>query len=111
MEGDLLSNPFDIEEEGGGETDYSFAVDGVISVCGIDWFFQPGGGKGMFSDKSPIKAGDACTTVNKGVSVDGFQGAQGFDKLNRDLHRWGSFYMNCSTLCTRENLGQRSFLI
>ena len=65
----------------------------------------------MFPDKSPIEAGDACTTVNKSAGVDGFQGVQWFNKLNRDLHRWGSFYMNRGTLCARENLHQRSFLI
>ena len=82
MEGDLLSDPFDIEEEGGGKADYSFAINGVISVSGVDWFFQPSSGEGMFSDKPPIKAGDACAAVNKGVGVNGFQGVQEFDKLN-----------------------------
>ena len=74
MEGDLLNDSFDVEEEGGGEMDYSFTVNGVIGVSGVDWFFQPGSGKGMFSDKSPIEAGDACATVNKGTGVDSFQG-------------------------------------
>ena len=57
----------------------------------------------MFSDKSPIKVGNACATVNKGVHVDSFQGVRWFDKLNRNLHRWGSLYMYRSTLCTRGN--------
>ena len=96
VKGDLPSNSFNIEEEGGGEVDYSLAVNGVVGISGIDWFLQPGGGEGMFSDKSPIKAGDACATVNKSMCVDGFQGLRGFNKLNRDLHEWGSFYMNCS---------------
>ena len=74
MEGDFPSNPFDVEEEGGGEADYSFAINGVISVSGVYWFFQPGSGKGMFSDKPPIKAGDACATINKGAGVNSFQG-------------------------------------
>ena len=72
---------------GRGEMDYSFAVDGVVSVSGVDWFLQPGGGEGIFPDKSPIEAGDACATVNKGTSVNGFQGVQWFNKLDRDLHR------------------------
>ena len=74
MKGDFPSNPFDIKEEGGGEADYSFAINGVIGVSGIDWFFQLGSGEGMFPDKAPIEAGDACAAVNKGTGVDGFQG-------------------------------------
>ena len=111
MEGDLLSDSFDVEKKGGGEVDYSLAVNGVIGVSGIDWFLQLGSGEGVFPDKPPIETGDACATVNNGMGVDGFQGVQWFDKLNRDLHRWGSFYMDCSTLYTRENSRQRSFLI
>ena len=38
MEGDLSGNAFDVKEEGGGEVNYSFAVDGVISVPHIDGF-------------------------------------------------------------------------
>ena len=57
----------------------------------------------MFPDKSPVEAGDAGPTVNKGTGINDFQGVRWFNKLNGDLHRWGSFYMNHSTLCTREN--------
>ena len=38
MDGNLLSDSFNVKEEDGGEPNYSFAVDGVISVSGIDWF-------------------------------------------------------------------------
>ena len=38
MEGDFLSDPFDIEEEGGGEADYSFTVNGVVGILGVDQF-------------------------------------------------------------------------
>ena len=38
MEGDLSSDALDVKEESGGEADYSFAVDGVISVPRIDGF-------------------------------------------------------------------------
>ena len=82
MKGDFPSDSFDVEEEGGSKADYSFTINGVIGVSGIDWFFQPGSGEGMFPDKPPIKAGDTCTTVNKGMGVDGFQGVRGFNKLN-----------------------------
>ena len=73
MEGDFPGNSLNIEEEGGGEADYSLAVNGVISIPGIDWFLQPGGGEGVFPDKSPIEGGDACATINKGTGVDDFQ--------------------------------------
>ena len=74
MKGDFSSDPFNVEEEGGGEADYSFAINGVIGVSGVDWFFQSGSGEGISSDKPPIKAGDACAAINKGAGVDGFQG-------------------------------------
>ena len=54
--------------------DYFFAVNVVIGISGIDWFVQPGSGEEVFPNKSPIKAGDACAAVNKGVGVNGFQG-------------------------------------
>ena len=38
MEGDLPSDSFNVEKEGGGEADYSLAVDGVVGIPGIDWF-------------------------------------------------------------------------
>ena len=73
MEGDFPSDPFDVEEEGGGEADYTFAINGVIGVSEVDWFFQSGSGKGMSPYKPPIEAGDACATINKGTGVDSFQ--------------------------------------
>ena len=65
----------------------------------------------MFPYKPPIKTGDTCATVNEGMGVNSFQGVQWFNELNRDLHRWGSFYMNRGTLCTRKSSHQRSFPI
>ena len=38
MEGDLSGNTFDVEEEGGGEVNYSLAVNGVIGVPRVDGF-------------------------------------------------------------------------
>ena len=111
MKGDLPSDPINIEEEDGGKADYSLAVDGVTGISGIDLFLQPGSGEGVFPDKPPIKAGNTGTTVNKSAGVDGFQGVQWFNKLNRDLHRWGSFYMDCHTLYFRKNLCRGSFPI
>ena len=40
----------------------------------------------MFSDKLPVDAGDICTTINQGVSVDDFQCVRGGDELQRDSH-------------------------
>ena len=38
MEGDFSGDAFDVKEEGGGEANYPFAVDGVIGVPHIDGF-------------------------------------------------------------------------
>ena len=62
----------------------------------------------MFPDKPPVKAGDACTAVNEGAGVNSFQGVRWFDKLDWNVHRWSSFYIDCSTLYTREDLRRGS---
>ena len=111
MEGDFSGNILNIEEEGGGEANYSFAVNGVIGVSRVDRLFQPCGGEGMFPDEPPVEAGDAGAAVNEGAGVNGFQGVQWFDKLDWDLHRGGNFYIDRSTLYTSEDSCQRSFLI
>ena len=38
MEGDLSGDALNIKEKGGGEVNYSFAVNGVISIPCIDGF-------------------------------------------------------------------------
>ena len=38
MEGDLSGDTFDVEEEGGGEANYSLAVNGLIGVPCVDGF-------------------------------------------------------------------------
>ena len=38
MEGDLSGDALDVKEEGGGEANYSFTVNGVVSVPCIDGF-------------------------------------------------------------------------
>ena len=65
----------------------------------------------MFSYKSPVETGDACTTVDESAGVDDFQGVQWFNKLDWDLHRGGSFYIDRSTLYTREDSRRRNFPI
>ena len=65
----------------------------------------------MFSYETPVETGDACTAVNEGTGVDGFQGVRWFNKLDWDLHGRGSFYIDRSTLYIREDSRQRSFPI
>ena len=38
MKSHLSCDPFNVEEEGGGEMEDSFAINGVVSVQGINWF-------------------------------------------------------------------------
>ena len=111
MEGDLLGNTFNVKKEGGGEANYPFAVNGVVGISCVDRFLQSCGGEGILPDEPPVETGDACATVNEGMGVDGFQGVRWFDELDWDLHRWGGFYIDRSTLYTREDLRQRSFPI
>ena len=71
----------DIEEEGGGKPDYSFRVDRVIRISGLNRGFQALGRDSLFPDKSPVDAGDACSTVNEGFGFNGFHHVRGNDKL------------------------------
>ena len=111
MEGDFLGDTLDVKEEGGSEANYSFAVDGVIGVPRVDRLLQPRGGEGVFPDESPVETGDACAAVNESMGVDSFQGVRWLDKLDWNLHRRGSFYIDRSTLYTREGSHRRSFPI
>ena len=76
----------DVEEQGGGEPDHSFGVDGVVRVSGLDWGFQALGRDTLFPDKPPIDAGDTCPTVDKGFGFNGFHRVRRDDKLYWDLH-------------------------
>ena len=44
MEGDFPGDALNIEEEGGGETNYSLAVNGVVGISCIDGFLQSSSG-------------------------------------------------------------------
>ena len=72
MEGDSSGDSPDVKEQGGGEPDYPFGVNRVVRVSGLDQGFQTLGGDPLFSDKSPVDTGDACSTVDKGSGVNGF---------------------------------------
>ena len=76
----------DIEEQGGGEPDYSFRIDGVIRVPGLDRFLETLGGDSLFSDEPPVDAGDACSAVNQSSGFNGFHRVRGNNELDWDLH-------------------------
>ena len=75
-----------VEEQGSGEPDYSFRVDGVVRVSGLDGFLETFGGDSLFSDESPVDAGDTCPTVDKGSGFNGFHRVRRDDELYWDLH-------------------------
>ena len=75
-----------IEEQGGSEPDYSFRVNRVVCVLGLDRGFQALGGDSLFPDKPPVDTGDACSAVDKGTSFNGFHRVRGDDELDWDLH-------------------------
>ena len=68
----MAGYPSDIKEQGSGEPDYSFGVDRVVHVPGLDRGFQALGRDSLFSDKPPVDAGDTCSAVDKGSGVNGF---------------------------------------
>ena len=76
----------DIEEQGSGEPDYSFRVDGVVRVLGLDGFLKTFGGDSLFSDEPPVDAGDACSAVNQSSGFNGFHRVRRDDKLDWDSH-------------------------
>ena len=86
MEGDSSGYSSDVEEQGGGESDYSLGVNGVVHISGLDRGFQTLCREFVFSDKPPVDAKDTCPTVYEGLGVNGFHHVRGSDKLNGDLH-------------------------
>jgi len=53
-----LSDPSNLEEEGGNKEDFSFGVYGAIGVSEVDWLWKPFGGDTILPDKSSINTGD-----------------------------------------------------
>ena len=82
----MASYSSDVEEQGGGKPDYSFRVDGVVRVSGLDRFLEVPGGDPLFSDESPVDAGDTCSAVNQSSGFNGFHRVRRDDKLDWDLH-------------------------
>ena len=66
MEGDSSGDSPDVKEQGGGELDYPFGVDGVVRVLCLDRGLQALGGKFVLPDKPPVDARDACPAVYEG---------------------------------------------
>ena len=86
MKGYFLSNSFDVEEEGSGEEDFSIFVGGLVYVVDNDGGFELIGGKLGFSYKSSVNAGDFCTVIDEGASVNGFHCMQGVDQFDGDFY-------------------------
>ena len=86
MEGDPLGYSSNVKEQGGGEPDYPFGVDGVVHIPCLDRDFQALDRKFVFSDKPPVNAGDACPTIYEGSGVNGFHRVRRSDELDWDLH-------------------------
>ena len=90
MKDHLLGDSFDVDKEGTGVSDISFLVEGSVSVPGADRFLKLRDGETLFFNEVVVNAGDVCTTVNKGIGVDGFQGVRRYDELQRNSHRFAS---------------------
>jgi hypothetical protein len=65
MEGDLLVDFSNINEESGREEDIPFSVGGLINVADSDGYGEAISREVVFSDEGPVDAGDFCTTVNE----------------------------------------------
>ena len=72
MEGDSSGYSSDVKEQGGGEPDHSFGVNGVVRVPGLNWGFQVLSREFVFPNKSPVNARDTRPTVYEGSGVNGF---------------------------------------
>ena len=104
VEGGSTGYSSNIEEQGGGESDYPFGVDRVVCVPGLDRGFQALGRDSLFPDKSPVNAGNACPAINKGSGVNGFHRVRGDNELNWALHSGRRLYKYICTRYGRKNL-------
>ena len=86
VEGGLASYSSNIEEQGGGKPDYSFRVNGVVRVSGLNGFLEALGGDSLFSNEPPVDAGDTRSTIDQGSGFNGFHRVRGDNKLDWDLH-------------------------
>ena len=60
----FLCDAFDVGKEGADEVDFLIFIGGLVNIPYFDGDIKFCSGKGVFSDKLPVNAGDVCTTVN-----------------------------------------------
>jgi hypothetical protein len=77
VEGDLLVNLSNIDEEGGGEEDISFLVGGLINIADSDEYGEAILREVMLLDKGLVNVGDFCTTIDESRGVNDFKGVRG----------------------------------
>jgi hypothetical protein len=77
MEGDLLVDLSNIDEEGGGKEDISLSVGRLINIADSDGYGEAISREVVLSDEGPVDAGDFCTAVDESRGVDDFERVQG----------------------------------
>jgi hypothetical protein len=77
MEGDLLVDLSDIDEEGGGEEDIPFSVGGLVDVADSDGYGEAISREVVLLDKGPVDAGDFYTAIDESRGVDDFERVRG----------------------------------
>ena len=84
----FLGDPFDVGVEGASIVDCTGFVRSLIYIVNSDGGGEFLGRESMFSDELPVNAGDVGTGVYQCRGVNDFEGVQGGDQLNRDMHRF-----------------------
>ena len=77
----FLHNTLYVGKKGAGKVDFPIFVQGLVNISYFDGNIKFHGGEGVFSNKLPVDAGDVCTTVNQGMSVNNFQHVGRGDEL------------------------------
>ena len=75
------------EEQGSSEKYLSFGIGGSVSVSQDDWSCQSFSGDSILSNKSPVNAGDICSTVYFGSGVDDLKSLFIREEGDSNLHR------------------------
>ena len=84
----FLGDPFDVGIEGASIVNCSSFVHSLVNVTNDDEGGEFLGGESVFSDELSVYARDVCTRIYQCRGVDDFEGVQGGDQLNRDMHRF-----------------------
>jgi hypothetical protein len=77
VEGDLLVDRSNINEEGGGKEDISLSVGRLVNIVDSDGYGEAISREVVLSDEGPVDAGDFCTAVNKSKGVYNFERVRG----------------------------------